>query len=167
MDVVLSGKTSEGRDVAYLGVINNWRRDQRDYKEKIRRLGGGGGDHREQDGEKRKNNKIQLDIRGGTTHEKGQKTHTLQTQAHHIIYVFSALAFYSRTALVFILILWQHVYSCINSELLGLSAIQVFQVPGNTLKTIKSTFCLVSRTNLTRSAWCFSKISRLDPWNLR
>lgn len=42
MDTVLSGKTSQGRDVAYLVVINNWRGDQRDYKEKTRRPGGGG-----------------------------------------------------------------------------------------------------------------------------
>lgn len=41
-DTVLSGKTSQGRDVAYLVVINNWRGDQRDYKEKTRRPGGGG-----------------------------------------------------------------------------------------------------------------------------
>lgn len=40
MDTVLSGKTSQGRDVAYLVVINNWRGDQRDYKEKTRRPGG-------------------------------------------------------------------------------------------------------------------------------
>lgn len=42
MDTVLSGKTSQGRDVAYLVVINNWRGDQRDYKEKTRRPGGWG-----------------------------------------------------------------------------------------------------------------------------
>lgn len=42
MDTVLSGKTSQGRDVAYLVVINNWRGDQSDCKEKTRRPGGGG-----------------------------------------------------------------------------------------------------------------------------
>lgn len=43
MDMVLSGKTSQGRDVAYLVVINNWQGDHRDYKEKTRRAEGGVG----------------------------------------------------------------------------------------------------------------------------
>lgn len=42
MAVVLSGNTSQGRDVAYLRVINNWQRDRVDYKVKTRQMGGGG-----------------------------------------------------------------------------------------------------------------------------
>lgn len=76
MDAVLSGKTSQGRDVAYLVVINNWRGDQRDYKEKTRRPGGR--NPREQGGEKRKNNKIQLNVSEQTG--RATRKHCLSTQ---------------------------------------------------------------------------------------
>lgn len=41
MDVLLSGNTSQCRNLAYLRVINNWRKDHEDYKEKINKQEGG------------------------------------------------------------------------------------------------------------------------------
>lgn len=104
MDTALSGKTSQGRDVAYLVVINNWRGDQRDYKEKTRRPGGGGwgANHREQGGKKRKNNKIQLNA-SEQTHRATRNCSFVyaNTRCQHINYVLSVLGRYSRTEAVF------------------------------------------------------------------